>query len=109
MNNEQKVNEMLLELGHNERHRGTQMIRIGAALYERDALLTKELYPAIAAATNSTASRVERSIRHSICEAWTRGSHDAQLKYFGHSINPDTGTPTVGQYLATVARIYHEN
>ena len=35
--------------------------------------ITKQLYPEIAKAYNTTASRVERAIRHSIEVAWSRG------------------------------------
>ena len=35
--------------------------------------ITKELYPAIAKANNTTPSRVERAIRHAIEVAWNRG------------------------------------
>ena len=109
MINEKKLDDTLMELGHPEHLAGTECLRIGAALYNRDALMTKELYPAIAKAVGSTPSRVERAMRHSISTAWTRGSTEAQLRFFGYSVNPNTGVPTVGEYLARLSRICRED
>ncbi len=106
--NEQKLDGIMLELGHAENIKGTEYIRIGCALYERDMAMTKEFYPAIAKAANTTPSRVERAMRHSITSAWSRGSMDAQLKYFGHTVHPDKGAPTVGEYVARMARLCRE-
>ncbi|WP_277998178.1 sporulation initiation factor Spo0A C-terminal domain-containing protein, partial [Bacillus thuringiensis] len=39
--------------------------------------ITKVLYPDIAKEFNTTASRVERPIRHAIEVAWSRGNIDA--------------------------------
>lgn len=107
--NEQKLDKVMLELGHRDSVMGTEYIRIGAALYERGMAMVKELYPAIAKAANSTPSRVERAMRHSIATAWGRGSLDAQRKYFGYSVNPDRGAPTVGEFLARIARVCGED
>lgn len=103
--NEKKLDEVMLELGHRENVLGTGYIRLGAALYERGMAITKDLYPAIAKAANTTPSRVERAMRHSITSAWSRGSLDAQRRYFGYTVNPDTGAPTVGEYLARIVRV----
>lgn len=102
---EKKLDEVMLELGHTENIKGTGYIRIAAALYERGMAMTKELYPAIAKAANTTPSGVERALRHSITSAWGRGSTEAQLKYFGHTVHPDKGAPTVGEYLARIVRV----
>lgn len=109
MINEKKLDEVMLELGHRDNIKGTEYLRIGASIYDRKASLTRELYPAIAAAANSTASRVERAMRHSINSAWGRGSYEAQRKYFGYSVDPEKGCPTVGEYLARIARVCSED
>ena len=105
----EKLDGVLLELGHRDNIKGTEYLRVGAALYERSMSMTKELYPAIAKAAGTTPFRVERAMRHSIETAWNRGSYDAQLKYFGHTVSPDKGRPTVGEYLARIARVCVEN
>ncbi len=65
--------------------------------------ITKELYPSIAKKYNTTASRVERAIRHAIEVAWGRGQIDAINKIFGHTIHNDKGKPTNSEFIAMVA------
>lgn len=108
MINEEKLDNVLLELGHDDYNSGTAQIRAAVRMYEGQRL-TKELYPALAKACGSTASRIERNMRHSIEKAWSRGSEEAQTKYFGFSVDPDSGKPTVGEYVARLARICREN
>lgn len=109
MINEVKMDEILLELGHDDFNRGTAYLREGVKLFRPGQTLTKELYPAIAKAHGSTGARVERCIRHSIDKAWARGDVGAQTKYFGYSIDPNTGKPRAGEYIARLARICHED
>jgi two-component system response regulator (stage 0 sporulation protein A) len=109
MHNAQKLDEILLELGHPENLLGTAYIRMAIEVYCPGVRLTKELYPAIAKAAGSTPSRVERAMRHSICTAWNRGSTEAQQRLFGYTVNPNTGVPKVGEYLARLHRVCHEN
>ena len=110
MVNEAKMEQIMLELGHSENLTGTGFLRQAIGLYEERARqIAGEIYPAIAAAANATPSQVERNMRHSIEKAWSRGSTEAQLRYFGYSVNPDTGRPTVGEYIARMARLCHEN
>ena len=107
--NEEKMDNLLLELGHDDFNRGTSYIRLAVEMYEPGMAMTKELYPALAKAVGSTGARVERCMRHSIEKAWSRGSQGAQMKYFGYSIDPQTGKPRVGEYVARLARVCHEN
>lgn len=44
--------------------------------------MTKRLYPEIAKRNMTTASRVERAIRHAIEVAWDRGDVDTLNSYF---------------------------
>ena len=110
MISEQKLDNLLLELGHDDFNRGTSYIREGVKHFDAGKrMMTKELYPAIAKAHGTTPARVERMMRHSIEKAWGRNSFDVQLRYFGQSVDPNRGKPTVGEYLARVARLCHEN
>ena len=56
--------------------------------------ITKQLYPEIAKAYNTTASRVERAIRHSIEVAWSRGKPEVMNEIFGYTIHTGKGKPT---------------
>lgn len=108
MYNEHKLDELLLELGHNDFNRGTAMLRTAVRDYRPGIYITKELYPGVAAYHGTTPARVERNIRHSIESAWNRSTFDVQTKYFGNSVDPNKGAPTVGEYVARLARIVHE-
>jgi len=65
--------------------------------------VTKELYPMIAEKYNTTASRVERAIRHAIELAWDRGNVDLMNRYFGYTINIERGKPTNSEFIAMIA------
>lgn len=65
--------------------------------------VTKELYPMIAEKYDTTASRVERAIRHAIELAWDRGNVDMMNKFFGYTVNMERGKPTNSEFIAMVA------
>ena len=110
MVNKEKMDQIMLELGHTENLSGTGYLRLAICLYEERARqISGELYPAIAQAVNATPTQVERCMRHSIEKAWARGNTAAQHRYFGYSVSFDSGRPTVGEYVARMARLCHEN
>ena len=61
------------------------------------------LYDVTAKAFNTTPSRVERAIRHSIEVAWGRGDLDVLQQYFGNSVSGEKGKPTNTEFIYTVA------
>ena len=65
--------------------------------------VTKELYPSIAEKFFTTASKVERAIRHAIEVAWNRGRIDAINAIFGARIYLGTEKPTNSEFIALVA------
>lgn len=65
--------------------------------------LTTGLYPAVADVFQTTPSRVERAMRHSIETAWTRGDLETLHKRFGYTISAEKGRPTVGEFVALAA------
>ena len=109
MINEQKLDAILLELGHDDFSRGTVYLRLAVKMYEPGMTMTKELYPGLAKAVGSTGPRVERCMRHSIEKAWGRNDLQGQLKYFGWSVDPDRGRPTVSEYVSRLAKICQED
>jgi two-component system response regulator (stage 0 sporulation protein A) len=108
MVNEEKLDNILLELGHDDFNKGTAQLRQAVKMYEPGMMLTKELYPALGRAVGSTASRVERNMRHSIQKAWCRGAQETQARYFGGTVDPQRGNPTVGEYVARLHRLCRE-
>ncbi|MGD8191529.1 sporulation transcription factor Spo0A [Brevibacillus ginsengisoli] len=65
--------------------------------------ITKVLYPDIAKKFNTTASRVERAIRHAIEVAWSRGNLDSISSLFGYTISNSKAKPTNSEFIAMVA------
>jgi len=65
--------------------------------------ITKVLYPDIAKHYNTTASRVERAIRHAIEVAWSRGNVDAISSLFGYTVSISKAKPTNSEFIAMVA------
>lgn len=104
---EKLVTESIHDLGVPAHIKGYQYIRsaIIMVVENMDLLnfITKQLYPEIAKAYNTTASRVERAIRHSIEVAWSRGNQETMDKIFGYTINTGKGKPTNSEFIAMVA------
>lgn len=65
--------------------------------------VTKELYPALAKEYGTTIYRVERSIRHAVEVAWSRGDLETLQEYFGYTVSNTKGKPTNSEFLAQVA------
>ena len=107
VNLESLVTECIHELGVPAHIKGYQYIRtaIMMVVENMDMLnyITKQLYPEIAHAYNTTASRVERAIRHSIEVAWTRGKPETMNEIFGYTIHTGKGKPTNSEFIAMVA------
>lgn len=109
---EQEVRRILLELGAPDHLAGHDYAveAILLVLGNRDYLrnITFLLYPRLAATFNSTAARVERSIRHLVEVTWTRGDLTILDRYFGNTISPDKGKPTNGEFIARIANVVRE-
>ena len=60
-------------------------------------------YLEIAKKNGTTASRVERAIRHAIEVAWDRGDVDTLNSYFGYTIHNLRGKPTNSEFIAMIA------
>ena len=65
--------------------------------------VTKILYPSVAEKFNTTAQKVERSIRNAIESAWTRGNHDSMDNLFGYTTTFSKGKPTNSEFIAMMA------
>lgn len=65
--------------------------------------VTKQLYPTVAKHFGTTASRVERAIRHAIEVAWNRGDTEMLDSIFGFTINQSKGKPTNSEFIAMIS------
>ena len=61
--------------------------------------ITKTLYPAVARKYNTTCSRVERAIRHSIAKAFSNAKVNVIEEVFGNGYSPERGVPTNKEFL----------
>lgn len=106
-NLELRVTEIIHEIGVPAHIKGYQYLReaINLAVNDMEIInsITKELYPQIARKFNTTASRVERAIRHATEVAWDRGDIDTLQKWFGFTVSNQKGKPTNSEFIALVA------
>ena len=65
--------------------------------------ITKRLYPEVAESFNTSASKVERAIRHAIEVAWNRGKIENINSLFGIRVYSHNEKPTNGEFIALVA------
>ena len=82
---------------------GAAAILIAVADMDVINAVTKVLYPEVAKRFNTTASRVERAIRHAIEVAWDRGDLETLQKYFGYTVSNVKGKPTNSEFIAMIA------
>ncbi|MFI3170937.1 MAG: sporulation transcription factor Spo0A [Eubacteriales bacterium] len=104
---EKYVTTMLHEIGIPAHIKGYHYLRdaILMAVDDIDVLnaITKVLYPTVAKKNQTTASRVERAIRHAIEVAWSRGKLDTIDELFGYTISTGKGKPTNSEFIALIA------
>ncbi len=104
---EEKISEIFISIGIPPHIKGYGYLREGIKMtIERPYVInsvTKELYPSIAKKFSTSASKVERAIRHAIEVAWNRGLIDAINAIFGARIYLGTEKPTNSEFIALVA------
>lgn len=103
----QKVTNIIHEIGVPAHIKGYQYLRRAIEMAVKDAgvinAVTRVLYPMVAEEFHTTASRVERAIRHAIEVAWERGDLDTLQKYFGYTVSETRGKPTNSEFIAMIA------
>lgn len=104
---EASITTIIHEIGVPAHIKGYQYLReaITMTVEDMDVInaVTKVLYPEVAQKFNTTASRVERAIRHAIEVAWDRGDLDTLQKYFGFTVSNAKGKPTNSEFIAMIA------
>lgn len=104
---EVQVTKIIHQIGVPAHIKGYQYLRSAILLTVTDPntinSVTKVLYPTVAKMYSTTASRVERAIRHAIEVAWSRGDVDVLLSYFGYTIQESKGKPTNSEFIAMIA------
>lgn len=104
---ENRVTAMIHEVGVPAHIKGYSYLRLAIMLVLEDRQLiesiTKLLYPTVAKKFDTSASRVERAIRHAIEVAWTRGDTETLNGIFGFTINQAKGKPTNSEFIAMIS------
>lgn len=104
---DEKISNVFITIGVPPHVMGYQYLReaIKMTVAEQSLInnVTKKLYPEIAEKFNTTASKVERAIRHAIEVAWNRGRIDAINSVFGTKLYIGTDRPTNSEFIALLA------
>ena len=104
---DERLGSLFLTIGIPAHIKGYQFLRCGVKMVieqpDRINRITKELYPSIARQFGTTASKVERAIRHAIEVAWNRGRVDTLNRAFGCRVCTPEDKPTNGEFIAMLA------
>ncbi|WP_138415887.1 sporulation transcription factor Spo0A [Aquibacillus sediminis] len=104
---EANITHIIHEIGVPAHIKGYMYLREAITMVYKDIELlgsiTKVLYPDIAKKYNTTASRVERAIRHAIEVAWSRGNMESISSLFGYTVSMSKAKPTNSEFIAMVA------
>lgn len=104
---DEQITNLFLTLGIPAHIKGYQYLREAVRMVMRDHSLTgritKELYPGVAQRFNTTASKVERAMRHAIEVAWNRGRLDTVNRMYGYRVFEKQDKPSNGEFISCVA------
>lgn len=104
---DERISNIFISIGIPPHIKGYNYLREGIKMAVSDPHVinnvTKGLYPVIGEKFQTTASKVERAIRHAIEVAWNRGRVDAVNAIFGARVYIGTEKPTNSEFIALVA------
>ena len=104
---EERISNIFITVGIPAHIKGYQFLReaIKMAIHSPEIInsITKELYPSIAHKFDTSASKVERAIRHALEVAWNRGKIENINSVFGIKVYTNNEKPTNGEFIALVA------
>ncbi len=104
---EEKITNIFITVGIPAHIKGYYFLReaIKMAIENPEVInsITKRLYPSIAERFDTSASKVERAIRHAIEVAWNRGKIENINSVFGVKVYSNNEKPTNGEFIALVA------
>lgn len=104
---EEKISKIFINVGIPPHIKGYSFLREGVkmAVQEPEIInnITKKLYPMIGVKYSTTASKVERAIRHAIEVAWNRGRIESINNILGVRAYVGAEKPTNGEFIALVA------
>lgn len=104
---EEKISKIFINVGIPPHIKGYNFLREGVKMAVEDPNvinnITKKLYPMIGEKYQTSASKVERAIRHAIEVAWNRGRIESINNILGVRAYVGAEKPTNGEFIALVA------
>lgn len=104
---EERISKIFISVGIPPHIKGYQYLREGVKMAVNEPSIinniTKQLYPRIGEKYSTTASKVERAIRHAIEVAWNRGRIEAINSMLGIRAYVGNEKPTNGEFIALIA------
>jgi two-component system response regulator (stage 0 sporulation protein A) len=104
---DEKISNIFINVGIPPHIKGYSYLREGVkiAVDNPDVInnITKKLYPMIGEKYETTASKVERAIRHAIEVAWNRGRIETINSLLGIRAYVGNEKPTNGEFIALIA------
>ena len=110
---EKSVVLLLKKIGVPPHLKGYEFIKKAVLMVLKDGSLihyiTKDLYPSVAQEHKTTASKVERAIRHAAEVAFDNMTPEMIEELFGNCISFNKGKPTNSQFIATLVEVIKMN
>ncbi|MBO4479133.1 MAG: sporulation transcription factor Spo0A, partial [Clostridia bacterium] len=104
---DERITNIFIAVGIPAHIKGYQFLReaIKMAVANPEIInsITKRLYPEVAERFDTSASKVERAIRHAIEVAWNKGKIENINQIFGVKVYSGNEKPTNGEFIALVA------
>ncbi len=104
---EERISKIFISVGIPPHIKGYQYLREGVKMAVSEPTIinniTKQLYPRIGEKFETTASKVERAIRHAIEVAWNRGRIETINSMLGIRAYVGNDKPTNGEFIALIA------
>ncbi len=104
---DERITNIFIAVGIPAHIKGYQFLReaIKMAVANPEIInsITKRLYPEVAERFGTSASKVERAIRHAIEVAWNKGKIENINQIFGVKVYSGNEKPTNGEFIALVA------
>ena len=104
---DERITNIFISVGIPAHIKGYQFLReaikMAVACPEIINSITKRLYPEVASRFDTSASKVERAIRHAIEVAWNKGKIENINQIFGVKVYSGNEKPTNGEFIALVA------
>ena len=104
---DERISNIFISIGIPPHIKGYNYLREGIKMAVENPHIinnvTKGLYPIIGEKFDTSASKVERAIRHAIEVAWNRGRIEAVNAIFGARVYIGTEKPTNSEFIALVA------